>query len=111
MTTTLPLTDTPVLIVARPEGGYRVAGTRVSLESALAAYLRGPRTAAAIHEAFPAVDLPTAAALIAYYALHEELVDRYLAEESAAEERSRLEDRALHPQPTLDELRRRRASA
>jgi uncharacterized protein (DUF433 family) len=65
--------------VERRDGGYRIAGTRVSLDSIVYAFLDG-QTAEGIAQAFPVLTLEQVYGAIAFYLAQREEVDRYLAE-------------------------------
>lgn len=60
------------------DGTIRIGETRISLETIIAAYLRGDRPEE-INEGFPIVELADIYAIIAYYLKHREAVDAYLA--------------------------------
>ena len=64
--------------VARAESGYYVAGTRVSLDSIVYAFLEG-QTAEAIAQAFPVLTLEQVYGALTYYLAHREQVDAYRA--------------------------------
>jgi len=66
--------------VARAESGYYVAGTRVSLDSIVYAFLEG-QTAEAIAQAFPVLKLEQVYGALTYYLAHREQVDAYLSAE------------------------------
>ena len=68
-------------VVRTPEGGWRVAGTRVSLDSVVHAYWQG-RTPEAIVEEFPSLDLERVHGSLAFYLRHRADIDRYLAEQA-----------------------------
>ena len=63
--------------VEEREGGYYVAGTRVSLDSIVFAFLDG-QTAEGIAQAFPALSLEQVYGAIAFYLAHREEIDRRL---------------------------------
>jgi uncharacterized protein (DUF433 family) len=56
---------------------YRVSGTRVSLDSVVAAFLSG-QSAESIAQAFPILSLEQAYGAIAFYLAHRLEMDRYL---------------------------------
>jgi uncharacterized protein (DUF433 family) len=60
------------------EGGYYVAGSRVSLDSLVYAFLAG-QTAEAIGQAFPAVTLEQVYGALTYYLANRQAVDEHLA--------------------------------
>jgi hypothetical protein len=63
--------------VAATESGYYVAGTRVSLDSIVYAFLGG-QTAEAIAQAFPVLTLEQVYGALTYYLAHRQDVDTYL---------------------------------
>ena len=63
--------------IEQRDGVYIVAGTRVSLDSIVYAFLSG-QSAEAIAQAFPVLNLERVYGAIAYYLAHREDVDRYL---------------------------------
>jgi uncharacterized protein (DUF433 family) len=72
-----------VPIVKDEDGVLRVAGTRVSLDSIVAAFVLGA-TPEEIIQRYPSVDLASIYAVIAYVLRHRESVDVYLAERARA---------------------------
>lgn len=64
-----------------PAGGYRVAGTRVSLDSVIHAWWDG-RLPEAIVSDFPTLTLEQVHGVIAYYLRHRNEVDRYLSDQN-----------------------------
>jgi uncharacterized protein (DUF433 family) len=65
--------------VEKVEGGYRIAGTRVSLDSVAHRFREG-LSAESIAECFPALTLAQVYGAIAYYLANQTAVDAYLAE-------------------------------
>jgi uncharacterized protein (DUF433 family) len=63
--------------IEQRDGGYMVAGTRVSLDSIVYAFLSG-QSAEAIAQAFPVLSLEQVYGAITYYLAHRDDVDRYL---------------------------------
>ena len=63
--------------IEQRDGVYMVAGTRVSLDSIVYAFLDG-QSAEAIARAFPVLTLEQVHGAIAYYLAHRDEVDRYL---------------------------------
>lgn len=61
------------------EGGYRVAGSRVSLDSIVCRFREG-LSAESIAESFPALTLEQTYGAIAYYLANQAQVDQYLLE-------------------------------
>lgn len=64
------------------EGGWRIAGTRVSLDSVVLAYHEG-WTPERIASSFPSVTLEQIHGALAYYLHNQEQVDRLLASQAA----------------------------
>jgi uncharacterized protein (DUF433 family) len=83
--------------VEQRNGGYYVAGTRVSLDSVVYAYLRG-ESPACIAEAFEALNLEQIQGAIGYYLTHREEIDAYLEQGRIEFERLRQEGRRNHPE-------------
>lgn len=68
----------PVQYVARTRhGGYRIAGTRVSLDSIIHAYWAG-QSAEAIVPDFPTLTVEQVYAAIAFYLRNREALDEYM---------------------------------
>jgi uncharacterized protein (DUF433 family) len=63
--------------VEQREGFYRVAGTRVSLDSIVYAFLSG-QSAESIAQSFPVLTLEQVYGAITFYLANRETVDRYL---------------------------------
>lgn len=93
--------------VAHELGAYRVAGTRISLDSLVYAYLNG-QTAEAIAQAFPLLTLEQVYGALAYYLAHRETIDAYLRQGSQDFERLRQAARDADPMWyfKLDQARR-----
>jgi uncharacterized protein (DUF433 family) len=68
--------------VEHREGVYRVAGTRVSLDSIVYAFLDG-HTAESIQQSFPVLTLEQVYGAITYYLAHREAIEAYLREQEA----------------------------
>ena len=92
------------------EGAYRVAGTRVSLDSIVYAFIAG-QSAEAIAQSFPVLTLEQVYGSIAYYLGHREEVDRYLETQDQEYEAKRAAARAADPEfyARLADARRRLA--
>jgi uncharacterized protein (DUF433 family) len=80
------------------EGIYRVAGTRVSLDSIVYALLDG-HTAESIQQSFPVLTLEQVYGAITYYLAHQEAIEAYLREQEAAFET--LKDTLRHHNPQM----------
>jgi len=90
--------------VEKHDGGYWVAGTRVSLDSIVYAFQRGaaPET---IKRSFPVLSLEEIYGAITFYLAHEQEIDDYLRQSEArfeAEAQQR-RDQLRSEQPELDE--------
>jgi uncharacterized protein (DUF433 family) len=91
------------------DGVARVGGTRVTLESLLAAYCQGA-TAEEIAQRYPAVSLSDVYAVITYYLRHRADVEDYLAQAQARSEQARQEYASqLDPHHMRDRLLARRS--
>ena len=69
--------------VEQREGMYYVAGTRVSLDSIVYAFLEG-HSAEGIQQSFSLLTLEQVYGAITYYLAHREIIDAYLQEQAAA---------------------------
>ncbi len=80
------------------EGAYRIAGSRVSLDSVVYEFLEG-RSPEGIRESFPTLSLEQIYGAITYYLGHREEIDVYLREGELQfgelRERTRRENPAL----------------
>jgi uncharacterized protein (DUF433 family) len=87
--------------------GYYVAGTRVSLDSMVYAFLRG-EPAEAIQQSFPALKLEEVYGAITYYLANQKEIDRYLAAEEVEYARQVAEARQRDPElyERLEEIRK-----
>ena len=63
--------------IEQRDGAYVIAGTRVSLDSMVYAFLGG-QSAEAIAQAFPVLTLEQVYGAITYYLAHRDEIDRYL---------------------------------
>ena len=68
--------------VEHREGGYWVAGTRVSLDSLVYAFREG-HTAESLAQSFPVLTLEQVYGAITYYLANREVVDAYLRQQEA----------------------------
>jgi uncharacterized protein (DUF433 family) len=82
--------------VEQREGGYYIAGSRVSLELIVYAFLRG-ESAEAIAESFAALTLEQVYGALAFYLAQRSRIDAYLDAGKAEFERLRSEARRTHP--------------
>ncbi len=80
------------------DGMYRIAGSRVSLDSIVYAYLRG-QTPESIAQSFPTLSLEQVFGALAFYLAHQAVVDTYLEAQSAEYEALRRD--AINRNPGL----------
>ena len=100
----------PVPIAADAHGAYRVGGTRVTLDTVVAAFHDGA-TPEEIVEQYPAIGLDQAYAVIGYYLRHQPEVDAYLSSRAEASARARAEiEHEQPPQGQRGRLTARRAA-
>lgn len=93
----MSLAEPPVSYVEpTAEGSWRVAGSRVSLDSVVYAYREG-RSPEQIRADFPTLSLEQVHGALAYYLRHQGEVDHYLEEQSALHERLRAENELKNP--------------
>lgn len=97
------MADSNEYVTPTPGGGWRVAGTRVSLASVAYAHRAG-KSPEAIAADFPTLSLEQVNAAIAYYLRHRADVDRHLAALDTEWERHRAES-AASSDPLLQRLR------
>lgn len=93
--------------VEKRDGGYYIAGTRVSLDSIVYEFLSGS-SAEAIQQAYSTVNLEEVYGAIAFYLANRVEVEKYLALAEQEYERMRLEAREKNPllYRKLEEARR-----
>jgi uncharacterized protein (DUF433 family) len=98
--------------VTQVQGAYRIAGTRVSLDSVVYAFLNG-LSPESIVDSFPALTLEQAYGAITYYLAHQAEVDEYLrqgeADFAALRQRLRAQNLPLHQK--LEAFRRQQHAA
>jgi uncharacterized protein (DUF433 family) len=89
------------------DGGYYIAGTRVSLDSIVVGFLDGA-SPESIQQSFPALTLEQVYGGITFYLANRAEVDEYLDEADRDFEKLRIEARKKHPllYQKLDEARR-----
>jgi len=78
-------------------GGYYIAGTRISLDSVVYSFNRG-NSPEAIREEYPLLKLPQIYGAIAFYLEHQQAVDRYLDEKEREIEASSIPMREANPE-------------
>ena len=81
--------------VEQRENGYYLAGSRVTLDSVVLAFLRG-ESPEGIADSFPALTLEQIYGAIAFYLAHQEQFDSYLRAAKADFESLREEARQRH---------------
>jgi uncharacterized protein (DUF433 family) len=84
--------------VEKHDEGYWVAGTRVSLDSVILAFLEGVSPETIVTECFPTLTLEQVYGAITYYLAHRADIDRYLAQADAEFEALRQATRSADPQ-------------
>jgi uncharacterized protein (DUF433 family) len=84
-------------IVKLENGAYRVADTRVSLDSVVYAYQRGELPETIVHS-FPSLNLAQVHGAIAFYLSNREMIDEYLRQGEIEYEKLRREWRAKDPE-------------
>jgi len=78
------------------EGGYRIAGTRVSLDSVVYAFLAG-QSAESIAQSFPVLTLEQVYGSITFYLCNRIEIDKYLAQTKSDTEAMRQAARDADP--------------
>jgi uncharacterized protein (DUF433 family) len=84
--------------VEKHDEGYWVAGTRVSLDSVILAFLEGLSPETIVTECFPTLTLEQVYGTITYYLAHRTDIDRYLEQADAEFEALRQATRSADPQ-------------
>lgn len=92
----MTLTDRRPYVEQR-EDEWFVAGTRVSLDSVVTAYLEG-FSAEQIRDSFPVLTLEQIHGTLAFYLAHQDAVDAHLREKAEWFEAERLRKRAEEPE-------------
>lgn len=82
--------------IEQRSGAYYIAGSRVSLDSVVYAFLRG-ESPEGIAESFPALGLEQIFGALAFYVANREVVDRSLSEGEREFEAMRQQARRDHP--------------
>lgn len=107
---TLALEPPPVPLKADPDGVVRIAGTRVTLDTVVAAFTEGA-TAEEIARQYPVLDLADVYSVIGFYLARKDDVDAYLADRQAQSDRVRRENESrFSPIGVRDRLLARRAA-
>jgi len=94
---------TPDYVTRTAEGGWRVSGTRVSLDSIVHSYWEG-RLPEAIAADFPSLSLEQVHGAIAFYLRNRAEIDAYLAEQDVRWRQFQQESASKHA-PLLRRLR------
>ena len=95
----------PDLLIRTPQGTWRIAGTRVSLDSVIYSFWDGA-TPEEICQEFPSLSLAQVYGVIGYYLQNREKVDVYLKKQQHAAERLDQELKVRH-RDFLRDLRQR----
>jgi uncharacterized protein (DUF433 family) len=90
-------------VIRTPEGSWRIAGTRVSLDSIVQAYWEG-RQPEAIAADFPSLSLEQIHGAIAFYLRNRAAIDQYLSEQDAKWQQFQQESASRHG-PLLQRVR------
>ena len=103
------ISSQPVPLETSSDGVIRVKGSRVTLDTIVAAFAEGA-TAEEIAQQYPTLDLAAVYGVISYYLQHADEVDAYLSErqEKAAAIR-RENERRFDPRGVRERLLARRA--
>src|SRR4051794_30775814 len=102
------MADTAVRYVYQTEqGGWRIAGSRVSLDSVVHAYREG-RSPEAIRASFPTLSLEQIHGAIAFYLHNRGEMEAYLAEQDMRWEQVRQESETTN-RPLLERIRTERS--
>jgi uncharacterized protein (DUF433 family) len=83
--------------IEQQEGAYRIAGTRVSLDSVVYAFQRGAAPES-IQRSFPSLTLEQIYGAITFYLAHQEEIDQYLLDGEEAHEKLRADSRNARPE-------------
>ena len=90
-------------VIRTPEGGWRIAGKRVSLDSIIHAYWQG-RLPEAIVADFPALSLEQVHGAIAFYLKNRPEIDLYLTDQDRNWKEFQKKSESLHG-PLLQRIR------
>src|ERR1700675_4742274 len=86
----------PSEYVEQREGGYWIAGNRVSLDSIVYAFLRGAAPES-IHQSFPVLKLEEVYGAVTYCLGHQEEVNSHLRQHDREFEKLRAQARQVNP--------------
>jgi uncharacterized protein (DUF433 family) len=92
-----------------PEGGWRVADSRVSLDSVVCAFLEG-KSADEIAEEFPSLSLVQIHAALEFYLRNQQEIDEYLFQQDEKWKDLAAQSELRHG-PLLRRLRKRRPNS
>ena len=95
MTAMKPDLDLPDLLVCTPQGTWRIAGTRVSIDSVIHSFWEGA-TPEEICQDFPSLSLGQVYEAIAYYLKQRNKVDAYLQAGRGSAEKQQQELNGRH---------------
>ncbi len=105
----LPNTTEPVPFAVDPEGVVRIGGTRVTLDTVVAAFAEGA-TPEEIVQQYPTLALADVYAVLSYYLRQPEAVEAYLKERQAQAGKVRREnERRFGPHGLRERLVARRS--
>lgn len=76
------MNNSPEYVVSLPRGGWRIANTRVSLDSIVHAYWNGRQPEAIVVD-FPSLSLEQVHGALAFYLRHRAVIDQHLTEQDA----------------------------
>lgn len=92
----LPLATEPIPLSTDSDGVVRVAGTRVTLDTVVAAFRAG-ETSEEIAQNYPPLELADIYAVLTYYLRHQREVDSYLQRRQEVASRIRRENESRSP--------------
>ena len=98
----LAIANEPIALEMTADGVWRVGGTRVTLDTVIAAFNEGA-TAEEIAQQYPSLKLADVYSVIGYYLRRRQEVDAYLKERQRASERVRQENECRIPSQGLRE--------
>jgi uncharacterized protein (DUF433 family) len=107
---TLSIKETPIPLTTDSDGVVRVARTRVTLDTVVAAFAEGA-TAEEIVQQYPSLDLADIYSVLAYYLRHRAEVDAYLHErQEQAEAVRKYNESRCDPSSVRDRLLARKVN-
>jgi uncharacterized protein (DUF433 family) len=108
---TLVISSDPIPLTVDQDGVTRVAGTRVTLDTIVAAFEQGT-SVESIAEQYPSVSLADVCAVVGFYLRHREHVATYLEERCRQATAVRQEnERRFPPDGVRDRLSERRSAS